>query len=65
MSAPEVAPAACIVCGKPSPGGEHVPGWIYLAGSIPIGAIACSDECGKIAISRHVRTGRVDNKAAS
>jgi predicted nucleic acid-binding Zn ribbon protein len=62
MSEPELAPATCIVCGQAHPGGENVPGWIYLAGSTPLGAVACSDECGKVAIARHVRTGRVDTK---
>ena len=60
-----IAPSSCIVCGNPHPGGENVPGWAYLAGSIPIGAIACSEKCTKIAINRHMRSGRVDKPLAS
>jgi len=56
----EVAPAGCVVCGKPHPGGQDVPGWTYFAGTTPPGAISCSDRCRKTAIGRHQRTGRVD-----
>lgn len=68
----ECAPAACVVCGRPKPDAEEpeassvrasaVParGWIYLAGSVPMGAIACSALCANKAIARHGRTGRVD-----
>jgi len=56
----EVAPPACIVCGQPRPDGENVPGWHYLSGSTPLGAIACSPRCAEKAIDRHQRTGRVD-----
>ncbi len=56
----EIAPAACIVCDLPHPGGENVPGWVYLAGATPLGAIACSAACAIIAARRFKETGRCD-----
>lgn len=56
----EVAPPNCVVCGKDKPDGENVPGWAYLAGSIPLGAITCSPACTTKAVERHNDTGRVD-----
>jgi hypothetical protein len=56
----EVAPPGCVVCHKPKPDGENVPGWAYLAGSVPVGAITCSGPCMQTAIRRFQRTGRVD-----
>lgn len=64
VSGVEVAPKACIVCGKPAPEGQsNVPGWSYLAGSKPVGAVTCSASCRDKAIDRHRRTGRVDTPA--
>jgi ferredoxin len=62
MSEPEIAPTACIVCGRKHPGGENVPGWSYLAGAIPLGSIACSEACAKKAVDRFNRTGRCDTR---
>ena len=59
----EIAPNECIVCGKkppPSPSGKGVPGWAFLSGAKPIGALTCSAECTKTAIERFNRTGRCD-----
>ena len=56
----EVAPDCCVVCGKAKPDGENVPGWAYLAGSVPLGALACSPACTTKAVERHHKTGRVD-----
>ena len=56
----EIAPPCCVVCGKSHPDGENVPGWVYLAGAVPFGAIACSPACTAKAVDRHERTGRVD-----
>lgn len=60
----EVAPMACIVCGKKAPEGqkENVPGWAYLAGAEPIGSITCGSDCMKVAIERHEKGLRVDGK---
>ena len=56
----EVAPAGCVVCHQPHPGGENVPGWTYLAGSEPLGAMTCSVACTMTASKRFKLTGRVD-----
>lgn len=68
----EIAPAKCIVCGKKNPLGESTEqgtpiggGWCYLAGSIPVGSIACSPECTRIAVDRFRQTGRCDTKGLS
>ena len=58
MSEPELASEDCVVCNKKR--SEQVYGWVYLAGSIPLGAMACSAACVVIAIERHHITGRVD-----
>lgn len=58
----ELAPTACIVCGRKHPGGENVPGWAYLAGAQPIGSMACSPKCTEKAVERFHRTGRCDTK---
>lgn len=55
----EIAQSCCIVCGK-KPVGENAPGWAYLTGSIPTGAITCSPACTAKAVDRHNNTGRVD-----
>jgi hypothetical protein len=59
----DLAPDACIVCGKPvpdtAPKENH---WVYLSGSTPLGAIACSLECTVIAVERFNHTGRCDAK---
>lgn len=60
MKLSAMAPSSCIVCGKPHPGGKNAPGWIYLAGAKPLGAVACSAKCGSVAGERFARTGRVD-----
>lgn len=39
---------------------ENAPGWTYIAGAIPIGAITCSPDCTTKAVWRHNKTGRVD-----
>lgn len=66
MANVELAPFACIVCGKPKPEGviENCPGWSYLAGAKPIGALTCSDDCLEVALERHRKTGRVDKKGS-
>ncbi len=56
----ELARPNCIVCGHKHPEIENSPGWTYLAGSRPIGALTCSDACLKIALERFKKTGRVD-----
>jgi hypothetical protein len=59
----EVAPHACIVCKIPAPDKNEGEGaWIYMSGSIPIGALVCSTGCLSIAIERHNKTGRVDEE---
>lgn len=58
----ELAPAnECIVCGLKRPEGlQH---WgLYLAGSVPVGASACSPSCAAIACERMEKTGRVDTE---
>jgi hypothetical protein len=56
----DVAPEDCIVCGEKNPHIENAPGWTYLAGAVPLGAVACSLSCTAIAIDRFKRTGRCD-----
>ena len=56
----EIAPECCIVCGKENPHINNAANWSYLAGSTPIGAMACSKPCLDVAIQRHKTTGRVD-----
>jgi len=60
----EIAPEnECIVCGLKRPAG--VKRWgMYLAGSTPLGAIACSPSCAAIAVDRMKETGRVDDRNA-
>jgi predicted nucleic acid-binding Zn ribbon protein len=59
----EVAPAGCIVCHKPKPDTANEPGWTYLANSVPVGTITCSERCLKTAIKRWKRCGRTDTPA--
>jgi hypothetical protein len=54
----ELAPEGCIVCDKKR--SEQPDGWVYLAGSIPLGAMACSAACADVAVKRFAATGRVD-----
>lgn len=56
----EFAPDCCIVCAKPMPRTENNPGWTYLSGVQPMGAVTCSDACLQVALMRHEQTGRVD-----
>jgi hypothetical protein len=57
----EVAPDGCVICHKLKPDTETAqPGWAYIAGSTPVGAITCSQACLRVAIDRYGRTGRVD-----
>jgi hypothetical protein len=56
----EVAPQRCIVCGKNPPSKENSPGWTYISGSKPLGAITCSKMCLRVALQRNELTGRVD-----
>lgn len=57
----EVAPEGCVVCHEPKPDTEVAPpGWAYLAGSTPVGALVCSAGCLNVATKRNKRTGRVD-----
>lgn len=58
----EIARTGCIVCRKPHPGVENAPGWTYIAGAKPLGAMTCSDTCLKVAVDRYKRTGRVDQR---
>jgi len=62
MTAPNLAPAACIVCGKPQPTDAPTSGWTYLAGAKPIGSMACSDACAEEAVERFHLFGRCDAK---
>lgn len=65
MTEPELAPEACIVCGKEK---ELPPGtvntWVYLAGSTPLGSMACGPECAQVAVARFLKTGRCDAQGA-
>ncbi|HYV99655.1 MAG TPA: hypothetical protein VE967_19505 [Gemmatimonadaceae bacterium] len=58
----EIAPEnECIVCGLKRQ--ADVQRWgIYLAGSIPLGALACSPRCAALAVDRMKETGRVDDR---
>lgn len=58
----QVAPGdECIVCGLRRPDGSRSHHWgIYLAGSVPLGAIACSPSCASVAVDRMLTTGRAD-----
>ena len=57
----EVAPPACVVCHRAKPDTDQpVPGWTYLAGSVPVGAITCSERCLEIAMRRWRLHNRVD-----
>ena len=58
----DIAPSCCIVCRKEHPGTRGAPGWTYLAGVSPIGAMTCSDTCTKKAAERFRKHGRVDVK---
>lgn len=65
----ELAPDACIVCGKKRPetpiGPRRYPyphTWVYLAGAMPVGFMACSPECAEVAVERFLKTGRCDAK---
>jgi hypothetical protein len=58
----DIAPDGCIICRKKTPSAE---GWTYLAGSKPMGAVACSSKCTQEAIERFNRTGRCDGEKAS
>lgn len=55
----------CVVCARKHPGGDNVPGWVYLASSVPIGAMTCSEKCLRTALDRWKKTGRVDTKIVS
>ncbi len=58
----ELAPAACIVCGKPIPETQPHPNtWVYLANAEPLGAMACGPDCATVAIERFQYTGRCDS----
>jgi hypothetical protein len=61
----EMAPMACIVCNKAATdsllAAKHSQ-WIYLAGVVPLGSLACSGECARVAIERFRFTGRTDAK---
>lgn len=57
----ELAPEACIVCGKAKPSTPPEPNtWIYLAGATPLGSMACCPECAHVAVERFLKTGRCD-----
>jgi hypothetical protein len=60
MKPSDMAPAACIVCGKKHPGGDNVPGWTYFSGVQPLGAMSCSLPCAEAVILRVRKTGRAD-----
>lgn len=58
---PELAPEACIVCGKRMPEQPPTPNtWVYLSGTEPLGSMACGAECAAVAVERFHRTGRCD-----
>ncbi len=62
----ELAPDACIVCGKPRPltpdGRQYQSSsWFYLAAATPLGSMACSPECATVAVERFQKTGRCDS----
>jgi hypothetical protein len=59
----ELAPDACVVCGLPRPAEPPAENtWVYLAGSVPTGALACSSSCAAEAVMRQVMTGRCDQQ---
>jgi len=65
MTEPELAPEACIVCGKARRGKSSKPNtWVYLAGATPLGSMACGPECAQVAVARFLKTGRCDAKGA-
>jgi hypothetical protein len=55
----ELAPEACIVCGKTKTSKPPVQ-WVYLTGATPLGSVACSPECTQVAVDRFLKTGRCD-----
>lgn len=64
MNRVEVAPNGCVVCGREPQEGDGL-AWVYLAGSVPLGALACDSGCMLVAMRRMAETGRVDGKAKS
>ena len=60
MKPSDMAPAACIVCGKKFPGGDNVPGWTYFSAVKPLGTMSCSLPCAEAVIARVRTTGRAD-----
>lgn len=59
-STTELAPDRCVVCSKARPTTDTQQTWTYIANSVPIGAMACSEDCLKVALRRYAETGRVD-----
>lgn len=55
----------CVVCNVKHPGGENVPGWTYIANSVPLGAMTCGEKCLATALDRFQKTGRVDTRRMS
>jgi len=63
VTEPELAPEACIVCGKDRLTTLDEPStWVYLAGATPLGSMACGPECTAVAVERFKATGRCDSK---
>ena len=61
MKPSDMAPAGCIVCGKPHPKGNEVQkGWTYFSGVEPLGTMSCSLPCAEAVIMRVRKTGRAD-----
>lgn len=56
----ELAPECCIVCFKDFSEKLNGAKFVYMAGSTPLGAMACEGECIGVAIGRWEQTGRVD-----
>ena len=59
----ELAPSACIVCGLPMTQiTRSTYQWVYLAGAIPLGSMACGMNCALVALSMLARGKRADGK---
>lgn len=61
MATNSLAPGSCIVCNKPMPEIDVDGTWTYIAGGEPLGSMACSKDCLRVALGRYSRTGRLDN----
>ena len=60
----ELAPDRCITCSKPRPEVDTAKTWAYIAGGVPLGAMACCQACLEVAVHRFNTTGRLDGRPA-